>query len=78
MISCPTTPGGKLKKDINKSVNGERSISEGKFLVVENGGRPIHIGMKVNDPCRLVGCVFHDSQCIVDNKYPCVKTSMKT
>ena len=75
-ISCPATPGGKLRKEIEKSVNTDRSNSEGKFLVVEDGGRPIHVGMRVNDPRRPSGCVFGDRDCIVDSKYQCDKMSM--
>ena len=36
-----------LKKSIPKTVNNSKDGS--KILVVEDGGRPIHIGLKVRD-----------------------------
>ena len=50
-VSCPTTPGGKLKEIINSAVNRERNNSDGKLLIVEDGGKPIHVGLRVDDPC---------------------------
>ena len=59
-VSCPTTPRGKLKDILNKAVNSNRSSSDGRLLVVEDGGKPIHVGMRVDDPCRPPGCIFGD------------------
>ena len=74
-MSCPTTPGGKLKKSLNKAINSERNDSDGKILIIEDGGRPIHTGIKINDPCRPPGCIYGDTNCIVDQKYHCDLTS---
>ena len=48
-----------MKKEMNKT-------REGKFLVMEEGGCPIHVGLKTHNPKRLKGCIFGDTKCIVD------------
>ena len=74
-MSCPTTPGGKLRKVIDSTINDDRSESEGKILIIEDGGRPIHSGIKIKDPCRPKGCIYGDINCIVDPNYHCDQTS---
>ena len=39
--------------------------------MVEDGGRPIHIGLKVRDPMRPKGCIFNDPTCFVDSNSEC-------
>ena len=56
-VSCPVTPGGVLKKRLNDVVNDGRVT---KTKVIEDGVKPIHIGLMVKDPMRPNGCVFND------------------
>ena len=44
-------------------------------MIVEDGGKRIHVGLKVDDPCRPPGCIFGDIHCIVDPKYKCDQIS---
>ena len=67
-ISCPVTPGGVLKKTLNKQINSER---DSKLLIVEDGGCPVYNGLKVRDPMRGKGCIFGDPCCIVDPSVQC-------
>ena len=44
---------------------------DGKVQVIEDGGKPVFSGLRVNDPLRPKGCIFGDQNCIVNPKYPC-------
>ena len=68
-ISCPVTPGGGLKKELTKTVNSNKP--PGSVLVIEDGGKPITSGLCVSDPLRPKGCVFGDTQCMVDPDFRC-------
>ena len=41
------------------------------MLVIEDGGKPITSGLCVSDPLRPKGCVFGDTQCMVDPDFRC-------
>ena len=47
-----------------------------KLLLVEDGGKPILTGLRVKDPSRPSGCIFGDTDCMVDPKTPCDKTGV--
>ena len=61
-VSCPVTPGATLKKSLNHEINKDRDT---KLLIVEDGGRPIHVGLKSRDPSRPEGCLFGDANCFM-------------
>ena len=63
-ISCPTTPGGILKKSLSKKINANRSTYK-QLFVIEDGGQPIHCGLRVADPMRPNGCIYGKSDCTV-------------
>ena len=66
-VSCPVNSGSMLKKIINHKVNND---GMDKLPIIEDGGKPILTGIKVKD----VGCIFGDTDCMVDPKTPCDKT----
>ena len=68
-ISCPVTPGGILQTKLSQAIN--MSKKNNKVQVIEDGGKPIYCGLRVNDPMRPKGCIFKDPNCIVDTKFPC-------
>ena len=72
-VSCPVTPGGILKKRLNTAINEGKST---KTKVIEDGGKPIHVGLMIKDPMRPHGCVFSDPDCIVRGDQQCDKTSV--
>ena len=45
-ISRPITPGSVLKKNLNSAINPSRAVND-KLLVIEDGGMPIHYGLRV-------------------------------
>ena len=47
-----------------------------KILIVEDGGRPIHVGLKSRDPSRPEGCLFGDANCFVDPSIQCDRTGV--
>ena len=63
-VSCLVTPDSILKKSIQNTVNDKKDGS--KILVIEDGGHPIHIGLKVRDPMRPKGYIFDDPTCFVN------------
>ena len=71
-ISCPFTPGINLKRSLNKVINNSRQAND-KLLVIEDGGIPIEIGLKVKDPMCPDGCIFGDTICIVQRGTNCDK-----
>ena len=46
-VSCQVTPGGILKSKLSQMVNKDRF--DGKVQVIEDGGKPIYCGLRVND-----------------------------
>ena len=74
-VSCPITPGGVLRKELTKSLNSQRGENN-RILVIEDGGRPIHVGLKVRDPHRLDGCVFGQEACPVVSGTDCDRTGV--
>ena len=53
-VSCPVTPRGILKKNLSFVINEEVYQTQ----VIRDGGKPVHCGVKVNDPLRPHGCIF--------------------
>ena len=41
--------------------------------VIEDGGQPVSSGLCIKDPHTPKGCVFGDSNCIVDKNQQCDK-----
>ena len=66
-MSCPVTPGGHLKRELTKTVN--RGKEPGSILVIEDGGKPVHCGLRVNDPMRQKGCIYNDPDYIVSEDF---------
>ena len=46
------------------------------MLVIEDGGRPIHVGLKVRDPLRPKGCIFNDNTCLVTEGVDCDRSGV--
>ena len=68
-ISCSVTPGGNLKRRLEKVINVEKRDTK----VIEDGGIPIHCGLRIKDPLRPPGCVFGDPLCMVKDSQQCDK-----
>ena len=68
-VSCPVTPGATLKRSLNSQINAGKSDQRTK--IIEDGGLPIHIGLKTKDPMRTSGCIFGDPNCIVKSNQQC-------
>ena len=68
-MSCPTTPGRMLKRSLDRVVN--RKSEEPRIQVIEDGGIPVHCGLMVSDPIRPSGCVFGNSDCMVEPTQRC-------
>ena len=67
-MSCPVTPGGVLKKNLSNVINKNKVY---QTQVIEDGGKPVHCGLRVKDPLRPHGCVFGDQNCIVRGDQQC-------
>ena len=65
-VSCSVTPGGILKKELNKVINPDGN--QYRTQVIEDGGMPVHCGIMVSDPMRPNGCIFKDPNCMVSGK----------
>ena len=63
VISCQATPGGMLADMIRKEIGITKDGQ--KRLVMEEGGIPVTLGLKVSNPVRTEGCQFGDNACIV-------------
>ena len=66
-ITCQATPKGilasKIKEAIGKSSDGQTR------LVLEDGGAPVTLGLKVKDPFHNPVCQFGDPDCwVTDGK----------
>ena len=69
VMTVQPTPGGKLLKAVKNSIN--KDTSNGKTMVVEDGGQPAIASLKEGDPFRKEGCKFTNPDCMVDIKEDC-------
>ena len=56
---------------VKASLDQDRQADGGKTLVLEDGGLPATLGLKVKDPFRKLGCTFWDPACMVDPNVDC-------
>ena len=70
-VTCSATPDSGLKQAISKSLASEKQADRGQTLVLEDGGLPIMIGLKVRDPFRCQGCMFKDDKCMINLNTDC-------
>ena len=70
-VTCTATPGSELQKLIKTGISEEKQADGGKTLVLEDGGLPATLGLKVRDPFRIPGCTFKDPSCIVYESIDC-------
>ena len=63
MISCQVTPDDRLAEMLRKEIGITRDGQ--KRLVMEEGGIPVTLGLKVSNPIRTEGCQFGDRECLV-------------
>ena len=71
-------PFQKLKSTLRGSwptVNSKREDGN-RVLVIEDGGQPIHVGLKTRDPLRPKGCIFYDETCPVLQGTDCDRTDV--
>ena len=62
-MSCQATPGGVLAAKIKKVIE---TTKDGQVrLVLEDGGAPVTLGLKVKDPFSIPVCQFGDPDCWV-------------
>ena len=71
--SCTATPNSELMKSISSSLSTDKQADGGRTLVVEEGGLPVTLGLRVKDPFRRDGCTFKDPECMVDAGVNCSK-----
>ena len=64
VTKCQPTPGGELASRLKKILNPRDS--KDRIQVVEEGGLPISVGLKANDPFRPQSCRFGDDKCMVE------------
>ena len=69
VVKCQTTPGGLLTARLKKTLNPEGAKE--RVQIMEEGGLPISIGLRVNDPFHPGSCRFGDTKCIVENGKDC-------
>ena len=69
--SCSATPNSELKKSISSSLRKDRQADGGQTLVVEEGGLPVTIGLRVKNPFRKDICVFKDPEYPVYTRVDC-------
>ena len=61
VVTCQVTPGGKLAEELRKTIG---TTKEGKRrLIQEEGGKPVHLGLKKSDPFAIPGCMYEDEKC---------------
>ena len=56
---------------MSSSLRNDRQAVGGNTLVLEDGGLPATLGLRVRDPFRHEGCTFGDPTCIVDRRQDC-------
>ena len=49
----------------------DRQADGGRTLVLEDGGLPATLGLKIRDPFRQPGCTYKDPNCMVDPSLDC-------
>ena len=69
VVKCQSTPGGALTTRLKKTLNRE-GFKE-RIQVMEEGGLPISVGLRVNDPFYPGSCRYGDPKCIVENNKDC-------
>ena len=69
VTKCQPTPGGELATRLKKTLNPKDSKE--KIQVVEEGGLPISVGLRTNDPFRPQSCRYEDNKCMVESGKDC-------
>jgi hypothetical protein len=70
-LTTASTPDSVLRDRLQKSLSGLTTVDGARTKVVEMGGTPITAGLKQADPFKVPGCMFRDTECIVDPKTSC-------
>ena len=66
-ISCQATPGSVLVNLLKKKVG--TTAKGNKRLVVEEGGLPVSIGLKLANPFKTNGCQYGDINCLIQDDH---------
>ena len=69
VTKCQPTPGGTLAAKLKKSLNPEGSKE--RIQVVEEGGLPVSVGLRVNDPFHPGTWRYGHKECIVEKGKDC-------
>ena len=70
-ITCTATPNSLLQSMIKEKMTSVEQADKGKTLVMEDGGVPATLGLKLRDPFRRPTCRFMDPNCMVDPTVDC-------
>ena len=71
-VRCHPTPGGTLRKMINKELNSEEPSR--RTHVVEEGGLPVTSAVRKSDPFHNGSCRFGDKDCLARKGTDCGKS----
>ena len=69
VVKCQPTPGGLLTKNLKKALNPDGCKE--RTHVMEEGGLPVTVGLRVNDPFHPGSCRYGDPKCIVEQNKDC-------
>ena len=67
------TPDSTLQSEIKNKFSKVDQADGGSTIIMEDGGIPATLGLKLRDPFRRSRCVFNDPECCVDPKVDCSK-----
>ena len=68
-VSCQATPGSTLVNLLKQKIG--TTAKGNKRLVVEEGGLPVSIGLKLANPFKTDGCQFGDNNCLIQDDHDC-------
>ena len=70
-LTCAATPGSILQDHIKTTLKAGTQADGGQTMVLEDGGAPATMGLKVKDPFRVEECRFKDKDCNVTTTTDC-------
>ena len=70
-LTITATPGSELQGAVKEALKKNPQADGGRTMVLEDGGVPATLGLKIRDPFRQEECRFKDTKCRVDPKTDC-------
>ena len=69
--TCMATPGSTLQLAIRAKLAEGQQADGGRTMVLEDGGLPATLGLKLRNPFRALQCTFGDPNCMVSPSTDC-------